>query len=109
MRPPPVDTTAHTVHLALPPAHAVMVPATHSSTPYHESENGEAQRPPPDKAENHQRDPGWLSELIDPCCDRHGGNLRADVNNIYIAPSNCQEGSIRVGRLLHDRVRTDDR
>src|SRR6516162_8379212 len=92
MRPPPVDTTAHAVHLALPPAHAVMVPATHSSTPYHESEDGEAQRPPPDKAENHQRDPGRLSELIDPCCDRHGGNLRADVNNIYIAPSNCQGG-----------------
>src|SRR6516225_381837 len=73
LRPPPVDTTAHVVHLVLPPAHAVMVPAPHSSSPYHESEDGEAQRPPPDKTENHQRDPGWLSKLIDPCCDRHGG------------------------------------
>src|SRR6516225_2184944 len=69
-----------------------MVPATHSSTPYHESEDGEAQRPPPDKAKNHQHDPGWLSELIEFCYDRHGGTSRLNVNNIYIAASNCQEG-----------------
>src|SRR5215471_10453529 len=99
MRPPPIDTTAHTVHLVLPPARAVMVPATHSSTPYHEGEDGQAQRPPPDKAKNHQRDPGWLSELIDPCCDRHGGASRMNVNIIYIAPSNCQEGVNSAGRL----------
>src|SRR5215469_10263283 len=104
MRPPPVETTAHAVHLVLPPAHAVMVPPTHSSSPYHESEDGEAQRPPPDETENHQRDPGWLSKLIDPCCDRHGGASLMNVNNIYIAPSNCQEGNIRVGRLLHGRA-----
>src|SRR6516162_3265656 len=93
MRPPPVDTTAHVVHLVLPPAHAVMVPATHSSSPYHESQDGEAQRPPPDETENHQRDPGWLSKLVDPCCDRHGGASLMNVNNIYIAPSDCQEGA----------------
>src|SRR6516164_8084307 len=91
--PPPVDTTAHAVHLVLPRARSVMVPATNSSTPYHEGEDGDAQRPPPDKAENHQRDPGWFSELIDPCCNRHGGTSRMNVNNIYIALSNCQEGA----------------
>jgi hypothetical protein len=41
-----------------------MVPATHSSTPDHESEDSEAQRPPPNEAKNHQHNPGWLSELI---------------------------------------------
>src|SRR6516225_5682287 len=101
MRPPPVDPTAHAVHLVLPPAHAVMVPATHSSSPYHESQDGEAQRPPPDETENHQRDPGRLSKLVDPCCDRHSGASLMNVNNIYIAPSDCQEGGIRVGQLLH--------
>src|SRR5262249_39501956 len=80
------------IHLVLPPTRAVMVPATHSSTPYHEGEDGDAQRPPPDKAENHQRDPGWFSELIDPCCNGHGGASRINVNNIYIWTSNCQEG-----------------
>ena len=68
-RSPPVNATETAIHLVLPSAHAIMVPTTHSSTPDHEGEDGEAQRPPPDKAENHQRDPGWFSELIDPCCN----------------------------------------
>src|SRR5215469_10508805 len=49
-----------------------MIPATHSSTPNRESEDGEAQGPPGPKAQDHQHDPGWLSEFIDPCCDGHG-------------------------------------
>src|ERR1700747_2578984 len=49
-----------------------MVPATHSSAPYHESEDGEAQRPPPDEAENHQRDPGWFSKLMNGKCPLPG-------------------------------------
>src|SRR5262249_46861078 len=63
-----------------------MVPATHSSTPYHEGEDSDAQRPPPDKAENHQRDPGRFSELIDPCCNRHGGASRMNVNTFTSRP-----------------------
>jgi hypothetical protein len=52
---------------------AVVTPATHSSTPNRESEDGEAQGPPGPKAQDHQYDPGWLSEFIDPCCDGHDG------------------------------------
>jgi len=72
-RSPPVNATEHAIHRVLPSAHAVVVRATHSSTPNHEGEDGEAQRPPPDKAQNHQHDPGWFSELIEFCYDRHGG------------------------------------
>jgi hypothetical protein len=50
----------------LPLAHAVMVPATHSPTPDHESEDSEAH------SGHHQMNPrisstiqGWLSELIE--------------------------------------------
>jgi hypothetical protein len=50
-----------------------VIPATHSSTPNNESEDDKAQRPPSPKAQDHQDDPGWFSEFIDPCCDRHGG------------------------------------
>jgi hypothetical protein len=38
------------------------------------------------------------------------GPHEMNVNNIYIAPSNCQEGAIRARRLLHLQivVPTDD-
>jgi hypothetical protein len=49
-----------------------MLPATHSSAPDHEGEDSKAQRPPREKAENQQQDPGWLPEFIKLCCDRHG-------------------------------------
>jgi hypothetical protein len=49
-----------------------MIPTTHSSAPDDEGEDDQAQRPPGKEAENHERDPRWLSELIKLCCDGHG-------------------------------------
>src|SRR5262245_44035337 len=68
---------------ALPAAYAF--PTTHSSTPNDEGEDGETDRPPPHETEDHERDPGRFSELIEFCNDRHEGEPQsANVNYIYI-------------------------
>jgi hypothetical protein len=79
---------AHAVHLPLQFLHLVFAAfgataVTHVTSPKSsgcedERERDQAQRPPDDKAQNHQRDPGEDSELIDFHCDRHGA-LRSAI------------------------------
>src|SRR5260370_18813914 len=54
----------HSVHAMLPTVRAAVCPACHPPTPYQESENQEAQRPEQDEADDRQRDPGRLAEIV---------------------------------------------
>src|SRR5205085_239660 len=67
----------HPLHSFLhPPLPAIMpavCPASHDATaPYQKSQGDEADRPPHDKARNHQSDPGRLADVVRACRDRHG-------------------------------------
>src|SRR5262245_7897309 len=80
---PPGPGLTHLVGLSGPASHATF-PATHSSAPNDEGQGGKADRPPDAEAEDHQRDPGRFSQLIELRNDRHRG-LAVNVNHIYIA------------------------
>src|SRR5215472_13287788 len=58
---------------SIPSSHA---PAFHSSAPHNECQGGKSKRPPDEEAEDHERNPGWFSQLIELCNDRHSGLAR---------------------------------
>src|SRR5579862_1648419 len=69
--PPPLSMPLHAVH---PPLHAVHVPlparlpvlypASHATTPDQIAEDDKAQRPEHNEADDHQRDPGGLADVV---------------------------------------------
>src|SRR5439155_12198199 len=60
----------HAVHAPLP-AFLSMHPASHATTSYQISENDKANRPPQQKAHDHQRDPSRLAYIVQACRDSH--------------------------------------
>src|SRR5215467_13332256 len=105
---PPSAGAAHVG--AVPTIDLAMFPATHASAPNDEGQGGQTKRPPDDEAEDHQREPGAFSQLIELCNDRHRQGLVSvgarprmtrdlivNVNNIYIGPRRL---SRRPGRYL---------
>ncbi len=72
----PLHTALHSFHATLPAVRAAVSPACHPPTPYQKPENQEAQRPEQDEADNRQRDPGRLANVVQlrrECV--HGGTL----------------------------------
>src|SRR2546421_11466574 len=64
---------------------------SHSSAPHNECQGGKTKRPPDEEAEDHERNPGWFSQLIELCNDWHSGLV--NVNHIYMAKvisADCQ-------------------
>src|SRR5664280_155761 len=85
LRANPVHLALHTLHLVLPAVVTAVISASHSSAPYCEGEDDEAERPPGHEAEDDQRDPGGFAEFIELRSKGHGCASRENVNNIYIA------------------------
>ena len=72
----PLHAALHSVHASLPTVRAVVFPACHPPTPHQEPENQEAQRPEQDEADNRQRDPGRLADVVQLRRERlNGGTL----------------------------------
>src|SRR5262249_24937094 len=67
----PLHALLHSFHAELPTLSTAMCPACHSSTPYQVSENHKAERPPQDKADDHQADPRRLANIVQMRCDGH--------------------------------------
>jgi hypothetical protein len=40
----------------------------HSSASHNECQGGKTKRPPDEEAEDHERNPGWFSQLVELCC-----------------------------------------
>src|SRR5690242_18775857 len=86
--------------LIMPAAEAAIFPATHSSAPYGEHQDRKTNRPPEDEAEDHQRDPGGVSQFVEFRSDGHERPRVVNVNNINIAMrgrKDCQAVSRRRG------------
>jgi hypothetical protein len=66
---PPGAGVPHTFGALLPSG--VTFPACHSSAPYDVGQEDKTHRPPDDEAQDHQHDPGRLSELVEFRCDGH--------------------------------------
>src|SRR5262249_11453725 len=67
-RPPPCSGIAYFVHAARPPAHTSTFPRrTHASAPDQKGQNRKSDRPPVDEAQDRERDPGRLSQIIKLC------------------------------------------
>ena len=94
----PVHLALHALHLVLPAVMAAVIPASHSSAPYREGEDGKAKRPPGHEAENDQRDPGGFAEFVELRGDGHC-RPRVNVNNIYIARPG--QGPCQAARTLN--------
>src|SRR5262249_58479881 len=58
---------------------------SHSSAPHNECQGGKTKRPPDEEAEDHERNPGWFSQLIKLCNDWHRWPRPVNVNHIYMA------------------------
>src|SRR5215471_1531811 len=58
---------------SIPSSHAPAFRGSHSSAPHNECQGGKTKRPPDEEAEDHERNPGWFSQLIELCNDRHRG------------------------------------
>ena len=102
----PVHLALHAFHLVLPAVGPAVISASHSSAPYGEGEDGQAQRPPGHEAEDDQRDPGGFAEFIELRGDWHC-RPRVNVNNIYIArvaADRCQDPSHRKRRRAARRL-----
>src|SRR5215471_12753650 len=68
----------------MPTAHASALPGTYPSAPNQKGQRREADRPPVNETQQRQCDPGWFSQIIELCNQRHVG-LTVNVNYIYIA------------------------
>src|SRR5664279_3507592 len=93
LRAHPVHLALHALHLVLPAVMTAVISASHSSAPYGEGEDDEAERPPGHEAEDDQRDPGGFAEFIELRGKGHGCASPVNVNNIYIgkaAADGCQ-------------------
>src|SRR6516162_10907550 len=71
--PPPGPGAAHFFHAAVPTAHTASLQRAHSSTPDQKGQNRKPYRPPVDEAEDRQCNPGWFSQVVEFCNQRHGG------------------------------------
>ncbi len=69
--PPGACAAAHLLNSTLPAGHVAVPRATHPSAPDNEGQKGKTHRPPEREAQDHQRDPGWFSQVIELCNDRH--------------------------------------
>src|SRR5262249_36156466 len=70
---PPSPGRTHLVHRSIPTSRAPVFRGSHSSAPHNECQGGKTKRPPDEEAEDHERNPGWFSQLIELCYDRHSG------------------------------------
>ena len=55
------------VAVRVPTARVLMLPATHASTPYEKGQDREAHGPVDEEAQDHQRNPGGLPEVVQSC------------------------------------------
>src|SRR5215475_6947839 len=85
---PPSPRGTHLVHRSIPTSRAPAFRGSHSSAPHNECQGGKTKRPPDEEAEDHERNPGWFSQLIELRNDRHSGLIIAasfvNVNHIYM-------------------------
>src|SRR5262249_7155704 len=70
---------------SIPSTHAPAFRGSHSSAPHNECQGGKTKRPPDEEAEDHERNPGWFSQLIKLCNDWHRWPRSVNVNHIYMA------------------------
>src|SRR6478672_8124091 len=83
---------------SIPPSHVPAFPGSHSSAPHHECQGGKTKRPPDEEAEDHEGNPGWFSQLIELCNDRHSGGLAVNVNHIYMSDAVVIEPLAKLAR-----------
>src|SRR5438132_10306768 len=82
---------------SIPASNVPAFRGSHSSAPHDECQGRKTKRPPDEEAEDHERNPGWFSQLIELCNDWHG-LVPVNVNHIYIArviSAACQGVSYR--------------
>src|SRR4051794_28719791 len=69
--PHPVHLFLQALHFVLPTVARAVMSASHASAPNDEGQQCQAEGPPDHEAEDHQGDPGRLSQLVELCGDRH--------------------------------------
>lgn len=71
------------------PFPAPVLPASHSSTPYHIKQKSEADGPEDNEAEDHEYDPGRFAVIVYPCRQIHLIELYINIFYIYILEKQC--------------------